>query len=82
MEDGFKVKEYHFDIGIFSSTEYKEHCMRQHQKYSFSGIGAKHQNGIAERNIKSVAQLGMHQHASRRNTLAPTCQLEILAAGD
>jgi hypothetical protein len=30
--------------------------MRQHQKYLFSGVGAKHQNEIAKRNIKTVAQ--------------------------
>ncbi len=28
----------------------------RNQKYSFSGVGAKHQNGVAERNIKTVAQ--------------------------
>jgi hypothetical protein len=56
MEEGFKVKEYHSNNGIFSSTEFKEHYTRQHQKYSFSGVGAKHQNGIAKRNIKMVAQ--------------------------
>ncbi len=26
------------------------------QKYSFSGVGAHHQNEISERNIKTVAQ--------------------------
>jgi hypothetical protein len=51
MEEGFKVKEYHSNKGIFSSTKFKEHCMRQHQKYSFCGVRANHQNGIAERNI-------------------------------
>ncbi len=56
MEEGFKVKEYHSNNGIFSSTEFKEHCTRQHQKYLFSGVGAKHQNGIAKRNIKMVVQ--------------------------
>ncbi len=56
MEEGFKVKEYHSDNGIFSSAEFKEHCMRQHQKYSFSGVGMKHQNGISKRNIKTVVQ--------------------------
>ncbi len=56
MEEGFKIKEYHSNNGIFSSAEFKEHCMQQHQKYSFSGIGAKHQNGISKRNIKTVTQ--------------------------
>ncbi len=56
MEKGFKVKEYHSNNGFFSSAEFKEHCTQQHQKYLFSGIGAKHQNGISKRNIKTVAQ--------------------------
>jgi hypothetical protein len=56
MEEGFKIKEYHSNNGIFSSNEFKEHCTRQHQKCLLSGIGAKHQNRVAERNIKTVVQ--------------------------
>jgi hypothetical protein len=41
---------------FFSSNEFKAHCDRQQILYSFSGVGAKHMNGIAERNIKTVAQ--------------------------
>ena len=41
---------------FFSSNEFKAHCDRQQIKYSFSGVGAKHMNGIAETNIKTVAQ--------------------------
>jgi hypothetical protein len=56
LDKGFKIKRYHSDNGIFASAEFKQHCALQHQNYSFSGVGAKHQNGIAERNIKTVAQ--------------------------
>jgi hypothetical protein len=55
-DEGFKIKEYHSDNGIFSSAEFKAHCDRHQTKYSFSGVGAKHMNGVAERNIKTVAQ--------------------------
>jgi transposase InsO family protein len=55
-EKGFKIKEYHSTNGIFSSNKFKEHCVRQSQKYTFGGVGAKRQNGVAERNIKTVAQ--------------------------
>ncbi len=55
-DEGFKIKKYHSDNGIFSSNEFKAHCDRQQTKYSFSGVGEKHMNGIAERNIKTVAQ--------------------------
>jgi transposase InsO family protein len=53
---GFKIKKYHSDNGIFPSAEFKAYCKQQNQKYSFSGVGAHHQNGVAERNIKTVAQ--------------------------
>ncbi len=54
--EGFKIKEYHSDNGIFFSTDFRVHCDRLHTKYTFSGVGAKHMNGIAKRNIKTVAQ--------------------------
>ena len=56
MEEGFKIKEYHSNNGIFYSNKFKEHCARQNQNYTFGGVGTKHQNGIAERNIKTVVQ--------------------------
>ena len=56
QEEGFHIKGYHLDNGIFASLEFKLHCAEQNQKYSFCGVGAKHQNGIAERNFKTVAQ--------------------------
>ncbi len=55
-QEGFKIKNYHSNNGIFSSAEFKDHCDRQRKKYSFNGVGAKHQNGIAKRNMKTVAQ--------------------------
>jgi hypothetical protein len=41
---------------VFASPEFKNHCAQHNQKNSFGGVGAKHQNGVAERNIKTVAQ--------------------------
>jgi hypothetical protein len=55
-EEGFKMNSYHSNNRIFAATEFKDHCNHHQMKYSFSGVGAKHQNGIAERNIKTVAQ--------------------------
>ena len=55
-DEGFNLKSYHADNGIFSSAEFKSHCERNRIKFSFGGVGAKHQNGVAERNIKTVAQ--------------------------
>ncbi len=56
LDKGFKIKRFYLDNGIFASAEFKQHCALQHQNYSFSGVGAKLQNGIAVRNIKTVAQ--------------------------
>ncbi len=56
QDEGFKIKEYHSDNGIFLLTEFKAHCDRHQTKYSYSGVGAKHMNGVAKRNIKTVAQ--------------------------
>ncbi len=53
---GFKIKRYHSDNGIFSKAEFTAHCDRNDQKYDFSGVGAHFQNGVAERNIKTVAE--------------------------
>jgi hypothetical protein len=55
-EVGIEIKQYLLDNGIFASQEFKEYCDRSKRKYSFSGVGAKHQNGVAERNIKTIAQ--------------------------
>ncbi len=56
QEEGFKINSYLYNNGIFASTEFKDHCDCHQMKYSFSGVGAKHQHGIAEHNIKTVAQ--------------------------
>ena len=53
--EGFKIKSYHSDNGTFASAAFKQDCDQQGQKYTFSGVGAHHQNGVAERNIQTVA---------------------------
>ena len=55
-DEGFRIKAYHLDNRVFAAAGFQEHCMQQQQKFSFSGVGAKHQNGIPERNITIVAQ--------------------------
>jgi hypothetical protein len=55
-DEGIIITSYHSDNGIFASPNFKHHCSLQHQKYNVGAVGAKHQNGIAERNIKTVAQ--------------------------
>lgn len=55
-DEGFKIKKYHSDNSIFSTAEFKAHCDMHKIKYNFSGVGAHFQNGVAERNMKTVAQ--------------------------
>jgi hypothetical protein len=55
-QENIKVKNYHSDNRIFASTAFKNHCESQQQEFSFSGVGAHHHNGVAKRNIKTVAQ--------------------------
>ncbi|KAL7524937.1 hypothetical protein ACHAXR_002552, partial [Thalassiosira sp. AJA248-18] len=54
-DEGFKIKSYHSDNGVFAAKEFKDDCESLQQKIDFSGVGAQHQNGVAERNIKTVA---------------------------
>jgi hypothetical protein len=54
-EFGVKVKRYHTDNGVFCSAEFRRHCDDLGQVLSFSGVGAHHQNGVAENAIKVVS---------------------------
>jgi hypothetical protein len=55
-EDSVTIKKFHTDNGIFASAAFKEDCNSKKQKLTFSGVGAHHQNGVAERNIKTISQ--------------------------
>lgn len=54
---GVKIRKYHSDNGVFSSKEFKSHCDELNQKLTFSGVGAKFQNGVAERGIQTVSNM-------------------------
>jgi hypothetical protein len=40
---------------FFASKAFEEECDLKGQGYLFSGVGAHHQNGVAKRNIKTIA---------------------------
>jgi hypothetical protein len=48
QQEGNSIKKYHADNGVFASNAFKEDCASLDQRYLFSGVGAHHQNGIAE----------------------------------
>ena len=54
QDEGFKIKLCHSDNGIFSLAEFTSDCEKLDQKTNYSGVGAQHQNGLAERNIKTI----------------------------
>ena len=46
---GVTVKKYRADNGIFASKAFRADCEMKNQGLDFCGVGAKHQNGVAER---------------------------------
>ena len=48
------IKHYHSDNGIFSTKAFKDHCRSLNQSFSFCGVGAHHQNAVAERCIGTI----------------------------
>ena len=63
---GIKVEHYHADNGVFASNEWKYACEHLHQGYSYSGVNAHFQSGVAERRIRELQELAwtMLLHAS------------------
>jgi hypothetical protein len=51
-----KIKHYHADNDPFGANEFKADIDIQNQELMFSGVGAHHENGVAERSIRTVTQ--------------------------
>ena len=51
---GVSVKQYRSDNGVFSSSEFENEIKSENQTITYSGVDAQHQNGVAERSIKTV----------------------------
>ena len=49
-----EIKHLHSDNGVFTADMFRDDCKMKHQSQSFSGVGAKHQNSIAERAIQTI----------------------------
>ena len=54
FQDGVAVQAYHADNGIYNSAEWLREIDKKGQGQRLSGVGAHHQNGTAERAIKTV----------------------------
>ena len=53
---GVKIAQSKAYNGIFSMREFEAEIERTNQVISFSGVGAQHQHGIAERGIRTVVE--------------------------
>ena len=62
---GKKIRSYHGDNGIFKSEDFAVDLEDSEQVLKLSGVGAHHQNGVAERAIQTVSEKAraMMQHA-------------------
>jgi hypothetical protein len=65
---GVTVLAYQSDNGVFSAAEFVEEITRNNQQIRYSGVGAHHQNGVAERAIGTIMRLArtMMLHAAIR----------------
>lgn len=55
IQGGVPILGYHGDNGIFRSREFRSSLEESNQSIDFSGVGAHHQNGIAERAIRTIS---------------------------
>jgi hypothetical protein len=65
---GVQIQQYHADNGRFADSLWREDILKQGQRLTFSGVGAHHQNGKAEKKIRDTQELARTSliHASRR----------------
>jgi transposase InsO family protein len=65
---GVHIKHYHVDNGRFKDNLFMKAIERNNQTISFSGVGAHHQNGIAEKRIGDLQRraTALLLHAERR----------------
>ena len=54
---GVRIKEYHADNVPFNSAAFNQHLQDRDQAIKFSGVGAYHQNGVAERAIQTITRM-------------------------
>jgi transposase InsO family protein len=56
LSNGVTIKAYRTDNGTFTAQSVIDHIKDSDQTISFSGVGAQHQNGVAERAVKTVCE--------------------------
>ena len=68
LRHGVTIKGYHADNGIFKARKWVEACRSKQQILTFAGVNAHHQNGVAERRIRTLQEMAraMLIHAHKR----------------
>ena len=56
LDHGVPVLNYLCDNGTFKSRDFVKHLNDHNQKVQYCGVNAHHQNGIAERSIRTVSE--------------------------
>ena len=56
FKSGVKIKSFCADNSIFKSAEFRIDLSENAQEVTFCGVGAHHQNGIAERYIRTMVE--------------------------
>ena len=54
LSHGVVIRNYRSDNGAFSKQSFVQEILKDEQHITFSGVGAHHQNGCAERAIRTV----------------------------
>ena len=72
-ERGVPIKGYHADNGRYAEHMFKDDCNDKMQRLTFCGVGAHHQNGIAEAKIKQLTLASLGQCCS----MLSVCGLSI-----
>ena len=65
-QHAIRIRHYHYDNGRFADQAFMDDICKAGQTISFCGVGAHHQNGVAERRIRDITKSAhtMHLHAA------------------
>lgn len=77
FNEGIKIKSFHTDNGVFKSQQFRDNLNELQQNITFSGVGAHHQNGIAERHIRIVIEQSLTQLLHARQQWKSTLNIEL-----
>jgi hypothetical protein len=79
---GVAIQNYRGDNGVYKTMEFRKDLADRKQTIQFSGVGAHHQNGIAERVIRTISESARASNvAAFGNTLAGRSDVGLVAYG-